>query len=418
MDSDVVVVGAGLAGLQAAQFLDAAGLDVRVLEASDGIGGRVRTDLIDGFRCDHGFQLLNPAYPAVRRTIDLDALHMYSFGHGVAVRRDTELAVLANPARHLGRIGQTLRGVNVSYPEVRALAKWAAPAAGRLKGLVSGPDSSLAESLDTAGVSGEVRTILERFFAGVFLEDDAATSAAFARYLARTFALGAPGVPAQGMAALPHQIAARLSRRVELGRRVTAVRNVRGGGAVEVGGETITAAAVIVATDAVGAGALTGIDTPPMHGCVTWWFAVDQPPTDLPFLLVDARAAGGPVLNTAVMSNVAPSYAPAGQALVQATALLGGDHGEPAEDAVRAHLAGIYGVDTAGWETVTVHRIPNALPAQYPPLDELRPVHLDGAIYIAGDHRDTASIQGALVSGQRAASEVARRFGGNLAAAR
>ena len=141
------------------------------------------------------------------------------------------------------------------------------------------------------------------------------------------------------------------------------------------------------------------------------WFAAAEPPNDLPFVMLDARPGAGPVINTAVMSNIAPSYAPAGQHLVQATALLPDPGALPPADAdVLAQLAGIYGCDTAGWRTVTVHVIPHSLPVQRAPLHVRKSVDLGDGLFVCGDHRDTASIQGALVSGRRAARAVVRRL--------
>lgn len=407
MDADVVVIGAGLAGLQCARHLTREGLVVRVLEAADGIGGRVRTDLIDGFRCDRGFQVLNPAYPAVKQDVDISALHMRPLGRGVAVRRAEGLAVLADPTRHPSHALATLRSPYLRPAQMMAAAVWAAPGLGPVQRLLAAPDTTFAASLDAAGVDGQVRTLLEQFIAGVVLEDEGTTSAAFVRLLVRVFAFGAPGVPAQGMAALPAQLAATLARPVEVGRPVTGVSAVGAGWGVQADdGAFLTAPAVVVAADPVSAAGLTGLPEPEMKGCVTWWFAAPEPPSDLPFLHLDGTRSG-PLLNTAVMSNAAPSYAPAGRHLVQATALLRDD---PTEAEVRAHLAAIYGTATAGWEVVMVNRIPRALPVQAPPLEVRHRVHLGDGLFVAGDHRDTASIQGALVSGRRTAGAVVRRL--------
>ncbi len=408
MDADVIVIGAGLAGLQCARHLTRAGLTVRVLEASDAVGGRVRTDLVDGFRCDRGFQVLNPAYPAVKQDVDIRALRMRSLGRGVAVREQDGLTVLADPTRHPSFAVQTLRGPYVRSGELRELAAWAVPALGPVKRLLAAPDSTLAESLDAAGLDGPLRTLLERFITGVVLEDEGSTSAAFVRLLVRSFAFGAPGVPEEGMGALPAQLATTLARPVELGRRVTSVSPAGGGWAVEADdGALLTAPAAVVAADPVSAAHLTEEPAPAMKGCVTWWFAVDEPPTDLPFLFLDGTRAG-PVVNTAVMSNAAPSYAPVGRHLVQATTLMPST--VPSEADVRTHLSAIYGRDTTGWEVVTVHRVERALPVQAPPLQIRQRVHLGNGLYVAGDHRDTASIQGAMVSGRRTARAVLRRL--------
>lgn len=407
MDADVIVIGAGLAGLQCARSLSAAGLAVRVLEAADGVGGRVRTDVVDGFRCDRGFQVLNPAYPAVKQDVDVRALHLLPFGRGLAVRRAGDLIVLADPTRHPSL--QLLRTPYLRPAQVRAALTWAAPALGSVQRLLAAPDTTVADSLDAAGLYGPLRTeVLERFLAGVVLEDAGTTSAAFARLLLRMFAIGTPGVPMQGMAALPEQLGAALARPVELGRRVTAVTPTRGGWAIRVDdGALLTAPAAVVATDPASAATLAGLPDVPMKGCVTWWFTMDEPPSDLRFLIVDA-ARSGPVVNTAVMSAVAPSYAPAGRHLVQATTLL--PPAEPTEEAVRSHLAALYGRDTGGWDVVAVHRIPEALPVQPPPLRVRQPVDLGAGLFVAGDHRDTASIQGALVSGRRTARAVLRHL--------
>jgi phytoene dehydrogenase-like protein len=426
MDADVIVIGAGLAGLQCARHLTRAGLTVRVLEASDAVGGRVRTDLVDGFRCDRGFQVLNPAYPAVKQDVDIRALRMRSLGRGVAVREEGGLTVLADPTRHPSLAMATLRGPYARSGELRALAGWVAPALGPVKRLLAAPDSTLAESLDAAGLDGPLRTLVERFITGVVLEDEGSTSAAFVRLLVRSFAFGAPGVPEEGMGALPAQLATTLARPVELGRRVTSVSPAGGGWAVEADdGALLTAPAAVVAADPVSAAHLTDEQAPAMKGCVTWWFAADEPPTDLPFLFLDGTRAG-PVVNTAVMSNAAPSYAPAGRHLVQATTLMSAAAAgptatsgptataepatQPSEADVRAHLTAIYGRDTTGWEVVTVQRVERALPVQPPPLQVRQRVHLGNGLYVAGDHRDTASIQGAMVSGRRAARAVLRRL--------
>lgn len=411
MDAEVIVVGAGLAGLQCARQLTRAGLEVRVLEASDDVGGRVRTDIVDGFRCDRGFQVLNPAYPAVQREIDMAALHLAPFGHGVAVRDGHGITVIADPLLHPGQVPQALASPYLGPDQLIALTKWAAPAMANTRRLLSPSDGTLAASFDDAGLSGELRAVLERFFAGVLLDDEGSTSANFARLLARWFALGRPGLPAQGMSALPHQLAAGLAHPVELGRRVTSVRPDGDHWITEADGETLGSRAVVVATDPAAAGRLAGIESPPMKGCVTWWFATEEAPTASSFLHVDGRDGAGPVVNTAVISNVVPSYAPAGRHLTQATALLPRHGADPAESEVRDHMAQIYGVGTDRWQTVAVHRIPHALPAQPPPLRGRRPAELRPGLFVCGDHREIAAIQGALASGRSTALAVARWLG-------
>ena len=372
-----------------------------VLEASDGVGGRIRTDRIDGFLVDRGFQLLNPAYPAVRRWVDVDALGLQPFGAGVAARTETGLDVLGHPLRNPALIPSTLRVTGRRPQEVAALARWAAPLLRPRPGrelvdvLERRADVDRRTALDRAGVDGLLRRVVDRFFAGVLLEDDGSTADRFALLLTWMFVRGVPALPRDGMAALPAQLAAPLGDRIRLGQ---AVRRVTGT-SVETDDGTWAAGHVVVATGAPEAAGLTGVPVPATKGVVTvWWATPDAPDTDL--LHVDARATPtGPLVNTAVVSRAAPSYAPPGRNLVQGSALSqdGGD-----TDEMRRHAGDLLGVDPAGWEVVARHEVPHALPAQPVPFSTTRPVR-HGDVVVCGDHRDTGSIQGALVSGQRAA---------------
>ncbi|WP_370524322.1 NAD(P)/FAD-dependent oxidoreductase [Cellulomonas sp. APG4] len=410
---DVVVVGAGLAGLACARSLQARGLEVRVLEAGDAVGGRVRTDHVDGFTLDRGFQLLNPAYPAVRELVDVDALDLRAFLPGVAVRRDDRLALLADPRRAPLLLGRTLvdglRSGLLRPDELLRLARWAAPALGPVQRALAAPDTSLAASLDGAGVEGPLRrAVLEPFLAGVLAEDDGTTSAAFVRLLVRAFLRGTPGVPAAGMAALPAQLAEGVPD-VRLGVRVDRVEPHGPGVRVHADDGVTDARAVVVATDAPAAERLVGVPAPVMKGLTTHWYATDAAPTLLPAVVVDGRDRG-PVVNAAVVSLVAPGYAPAGQHLVQATVLHHGRRRGADEPQVRAHAGEVLGTDPRGWREVVRHVIPAALPAQPPPLVTRRDVVVGDGLFVCGDHRDTASIQGALVSGRRTARAVAHHL--------
>src|SRR6476646_2117972 len=127
MRADVVVVGAGLAGLRCARVLQDAGRDVVVLESADEVGGRIRTDRVDGFLVDRGFQVLNPAYPAVRRWIDVDALGLQPFGAGVAAVTASGRVALGHPLRAPRLLGRTAATALRRPGEVASLLRWAAP---------------------------------------------------------------------------------------------------------------------------------------------------------------------------------------------------------------------------------------------------------------------------------------------------
>ncbi len=425
-DVDVVVVGAGLAGLRCALAVQDAGLSVRVLERADAVGGRVRTDRVDGFLLDRGFQLLNPSYPALRRGIDVEALGLQSFDAGVAARTESGLARLGHPWHAPRLIPSSARGVLPDALDGIRLARWLRPLLRRpgrplRPGLDARADAPLRESLDAAGVGGLPRRVIDAFLAGVVLDDTGATSTHYAHLLVNSFVAGTPGLPRAGMQALPEQLAARLHRPVETG---VTVLEVRAGATPRVRTEAgeIRARHVVVATDGATAAALAGTPAPAPRGVVTTWFTTPTAPVAgrrARLLHVDAREVPrGPLVNVAVVSAAAPTYAPAGRHLVAASALLDTAAGRvPSDDALRDHAGGLLGTPVSDWEVVHRYEIPFALPAQPPPLRAAQPVGAGEGVLVCGDHRDTASIQGALVSGERAARHLLRTLGAGRVAA-
>lgn len=411
----VVVVGAGLSGLAAARHLTRQGVEVTILEGSDAVGGRVRTDLVDGFRLDRGFQLYNPAYPEGARVLDHDALDLRPFVAGARIvlsrggRR--QVARVADPRREpswavpslLAPIGSPLSTARFGVYAVSRAVRSAAS-------LRRDPDVTSEEALRRAGAD---QTLLERvlrpFLSGVFLESELTTSRRFLDVVLKSFVRGTPGVPALGMQRIPEQLAAGLD--VRLDHRVASVC----ARAVDVvGGDAHSADAVIVATDpTTAAGLLADVRAPAARSVTTWYYRPTCAPEDLAdgeAVLVLDGARRGPLVNTVVMSHAAPDYAPPGSALVAASAL--GVHDTPAhETAAREHLGWLYGVSARDWELIASYPIPYALPAMPVPFELQRPVRTATGVYLAGDHRETSSIQGALVSGRRAAQALLSDLG-------
>lgn len=419
VDADVVVIGAGLAGLACADRLATAGRTVTVLEREPVVGGRQRTDEVDGFLLDRGFQVLNPAYPAVKRRVDLAALDLHSFGAGLLVRRASGLVELAHPLRHPGRVPATLRSGLISPRAVLALARWVGPAIAAPQQVVAGPDVTLREGLERAGVRGPLRSeVLEPFLAGVLAEDDGGTSDSFVRLLVRMFALGVPGLPARGIRALPQWLASRMTTRpglvdLRLSELALGLRAKAEGMVVEAaGGRVVRARAVVVAVGPESVNGLTSAASPATKGLRTWWFAAAEAPTASSMVTVDGRRAG-PMVNAAVVSNAVPTYAPAGRHLVEVTTLLrpNDPDGVEVEAVVRRQAGEVFGVDTSPWQLVRRDDVWHALPHQPPPLRTTMPAQVSPGLYLAGDYRDTASIQGALVSGHRVAGTVLADLG-------
>ncbi|MER5650544.1 NAD(P)/FAD-dependent oxidoreductase [Streptosporangium sp. NPDC002524] len=408
MPDTVVIVGAGLAGLACALRLRSAGVEVRVVEAADEVGGRVRTDVVDGFRLDHGFQVFNTAYPEAARVLDVAALDLRPIPSGLISFERGRRERFMLPWRHPG---QALSGLLADVGSPADKAALAALTARDLLLPVSrlrdGRERTTREELRHWGVSPRmVEKLIRPFLSGVVLERELETSSRFFHLIWRAFARGTVGVPALGMGEIPRQLAARLPPgALALG---TPVAAVTGEGVETAGGVTIPARAVVVATGPATAATLCpGLEIPAMRSVTTFYHAVSRSPMDGdPTQIVDAE---GHVTDTLVISDAAPEYAPPGRALVS-TSVLGVLSGAD-EPRVRARLSQIYGTDTSGWEHLATYAVEEALPAMVPPFRLRRAVRLAPGRYVCGDHRDTGSQQGALVSGRRAADAVLADLG-------
>ncbi|MGW8793931.1 NAD(P)/FAD-dependent oxidoreductase [Streptomyces althioticus] len=399
---DVVVVGAGLAGLACALDLCRAGRRVALLEASDGVGGRMRTDRRDGFLLDRGFQVFNTSYPQVKRRLDLGSLRLRPFTAGAVAHTSRGPVRLVDPTRESGASEALKPGRLPGGRDLAALAgltAWDAllPASAVRRRR----DGSTSRALKRAGVSDAmVDEILRPFLSGVFLEDRLETSARFFHLVWRSMVRGSLCLPARGVGAVPAQLADGLPDGVlRLG---TPVSSLTDDGVLTEDGSEIPARAVVVATEpAAAALLLPGLPVPATRTVTTYHHAAGASPADEPVLRVDST---GTVLNTCVLSRVAPTYAPEGTALIS-TSVLGVDEAGR-ERTVLRRLAELYGTDTGGWQRVDVRTVEGALPAMAPPWPLSRTTRLWPGRYVCGDHRATGSVQGALASGTRAAREV------------
>ncbi|WP_426362006.1 NAD(P)/FAD-dependent oxidoreductase [Streptomyces sp. E-08] len=404
---DVVVVGAGAAGLACAADLTARGLSVRLLEADAAPGGRMRTDRVAGFTVDRGFQVFNTSYPQVKQRLDLRRLRLRPFTPGVLVWTAQGIRRYADPMRDLRRSGDLLSGRAGSPRDLLAAGVLSArdmlePAAL----LRSRPDTTTRIALARAGVSGSmVETFFRPFLSGVFLEEELATSSRVFHLVWRTLLRGTLCLPADGAEAVPAQLAAALP--TDVLSTASPVDRLTTGGVRRADGTELEARAVVVATGAPAAARLLpGLDVPAGRTVSTVYHAAERSPLTEPTLVVDARRR---FLNTCVLTEVQPGYAEDGRALV-ATSVLG--ELPPERDArLRAALAEVYGTDTRPWETVHRITVPDALPAMPPPYPLTRTTRLGGGRYVCGDHRATGSLQGALASGARAAREILADLG-------
>ncbi|MEU3145822.1 MULTISPECIES: NAD(P)/FAD-dependent oxidoreductase [unclassified Streptomyces] len=401
---DTVVVGAGLAGLACALDLCRAGRRVALLEASDGVGGRMRTDRREGFLLDRGFQVFNTSYPQVKRRLDLRSLRLRPFTPGIVAHTSTGPVHLCDPTRRPKAAGALLPGRVLPARDLAALAALTArDALLPARSLAHRPDRSTAAALTRAGLSAATVTgIMRPFLSGVFLEDRMETSARFFHLVWRSMVRGTLCLPADGIGAVPARLAAALPEGVL--RLETPVAGVTASGVLLADGSELPATTVVVATEAAAAARLLpGLAVPYGRTVTTYYHAAARTPLAEPTLIVDAT---GGVLNTCVLTEVTPTYAPSGTVLVSSS-VLGGDR-PGAGEAVLRRLAELYGTDTSGWHQIAVYTVEGALPAMEPPWPLSRPTRFAPGRYVCGDHRATGSVQGALASGTRAAREVLR----------
>ena len=393
-DADhVAVVGAGLAGLGAALHLTRAGVPVRVYEASDRVGGQVVTDEVDGYLLDRGFQVHNTAYPEPARLLDEPALRFGRFLRGAYLCEDGARHLVADPRSRPRAAAALLTAPLGGIGDRVALGRLAAEALAMPMSMLKRRDEvSTYAYLRGRGLSDHaIDRFLRPFLGGVFLEDALTTSSRFFLLAFACFLRGDSVLPARGIGAIPAQLAAQLPPgTLELGHRVERLPT--------------DAAAVIVATDTATAYALLPELGEPhaLTSVTTVYHRTDEPPVSEAAILLDAT--GSPtVANTVVLTNAEPSYAPPTQHLVSTSVLAA----EASESAVRQALRRFYGSATDAFEHVATVSVPHATPVQPPPVGNLRkPVLVRPGVYVAGAHRDTASTQGALVSGRRAAAAV------------
>jgi phytoene dehydrogenase-like protein len=409
---DVVIVGAGVAGLSCARALRAGGADCLVIEAADEVGGRMRTDDVDGFRLDRGFQVLLTAYPAAREWLDFDALRLGEFAPGARVATPDGQARVSDPWREPLRLWETLRAPIGGVGDKLAIGKLRLAAtlgdADTIWARGQAENGGVRTSAEEVAARGFSPVMIERFLrpwlGGVFLERELRTPAAMLFFVYRMFSQGSAALPAGGMQRIPEQLAAGLGPGVV--RLATRGARLVDGGVELTDGEIVRARRVVVATDGDEAKRLgdAGEGTAWRSVTCVHWAAPSSPLEGEPVLWLNGTGRGL-INNLVVPSDVAADYAPPGQALVSTTVL-----GDPDQDdlslagILQAELAGHFGEQTRSWSPLAVRRVRRALPDLRKPSGgegaarEVRP-----GLWVCGDHRASASIQGAMASGVAAA---------------
>jgi phytoene dehydrogenase-like protein len=378
--TEVLIVGAGLAGLSAAIHLEAAGVEVTLIESSDRAGGRVASDVIDGFICDRGFQLINARYPALQDLNILQELDFIEAPRVIEVSLGDRRHVIGDPRQVPWTALDKATG---TIPEKIALLRFIT---GKAKA-----GESIGQALRSTGSCYE--KVLRPFLQGVFLTDPDNVDALYGHSIIKSFVNGRPGVPRSGVGELSKALAKRVSNIVYV-TRVDGIEQTW----VHTHNGTYTANKILIATDATTATQLLGLtEVPRMAGCITWYHAVTENPSGNGRLVVDGQKRG-PIINSVVMSDISPNYSPQNQNLVSTTTDL-----NVTESDVRRHLAIVWGTSTHEWAFIAKYEIPAALPIHNVGRSLSQSMKISDHHFVAGDHRTVPSQQGALFSGRFAA---------------
>ncbi len=414
---DAIVIGAGVAGLACAVRLVESGLIVAVIEADERVGGRMQTDVVDGFTLDRGFHVFQTAYPACRELLDYRSLRLSPFEPGAVVRFRNQFTLLGDPwrcPRHLlatatspiGTIGDKLRIARLRFLASR----------GTLGDLYSRPSQTTLQRLRSDGFTEPfINDFFRPFLGGIFLESELATSSRMLEFVFRMFSAGEISLPADGIAAIPRQLADRLPRgTLRLGQHVVRIENSK---VRLASGEEVAAHQIVVATENSTAAAMLGDDSiaTSWRATSTHYFACEQSPDHRRMLVLAGdeyeRDAAHRIASVVVLSDVAPQYAPQNKTLVSVTVSVAGKISDQKlldeVPLVRSQLRRWYGTAVENWIHLKSYHVAKALPATS--MDPMQSTRRIGEVVLCGDYLETPSLQGALSSGINAAKRVLDR---------
>ncbi len=412
MSSDpIVIVGAGLAGLCCAVRLSKEGVPVLVLDAEQEVGGRVRSDKVDGFTLDRGFQVLQTGYPEAKAILDYDALALHPFDPGATVFTRGSRANMIDPWR------QPTRSIQTLFNSVGTIAdRWRL---GQMRQRIvskpepDGPDQTTIDYLRNERKFSEdfIERFLRPWISGMFFDEDLQTSSHYFQFVFRMISTADVSIPAKGMGAIPAQLAAKLPEdALRLSTQVTAAGEHR---VTTHTGEQFVASKIVLAVDGVACQRLSrGRVLTRLHNPTTCcYLAADNPPPLGKLLGLNGERMG-PVSNVCVHSNIAPDYAPPGAALICVSVRRGYDSRPNLTTELRDQLTQWFGKEVQNWRPLQRYDIPHAIPVQ-PQGSSVSPSkfkQIADDLYVCGDHCDTASINGAMHSGRATAEAILRQL--------
>ena len=397
---EFLVVGAGLAGLTAAKVLSQSGREVLLLEKSDGVGGRVRTDQYKDFLLDRGFQVLLTAYPELPKHLNLSLLRLHSFESGATIFSDGHFSKVGDPFRNVSSIMSTAFTKTIGMQDKIKLLKLRNSLIGRKKIYFQQKDDKrILETFEELGFTSKaINSFFKPLVGGIQLDPSLSGSTRLCFLVLKMLFIGDAAVPSRGMGAISEQLSKQIN---ESSIRLTSsVDKVEGKKVILESGESFLPSNLIIATEGPATAKLLGQESPLSRSVSCIYFSAPQAPSSSKAILLNGEK-NGPALNVAIMSNISPSYSKNGKALI-AVAIPNTIKPDSMEN-VLIQMRKWFGDSVDSWEHIKTYSIEHGQPDLRPGDPFRKSIKNSEGVYICGDHRDTPSIQGALVSGRRAA---------------
>lgn len=369
-----VIIGGGLAGINAALTLQEAGESVELFEASDDLGGRVRSDYIDGYILDRGFQLINSGYSELKRLDVIKEIEFCKADRTIDVVTPFGVTSIGDPRLH------PLMGLRSPLGALREKL-----AVLTFLGERANSSISLRDALLASGTGDFYQNLLRPFLRGVFLDELENVDSSYGREIIKSFVLGDSGLPSAGVGALTEALGARIEN-VYLNSAVDSLSQFDG-------------KKIILATDSVTSAKLLGRSNDiATVSSVTWYHSVPANLITSKRLRVTSTAS--PLVNSIAISNVVSQYAPEGKTLLSSTTL----HPLSDQEALM-EIAKFWGTAPSEFEFIKRYEIKSALAAFKPGRKGVSSAQVRDSVFIAGDYLTAGSQNGALLSGRLAATE-------------
>ena len=376
MDFDCIVIGAGLSGLTVSRQLEKLGKSVLLLEATNQVGGRVKSDVVDGYICDRGFQVINPKYPQVAKSGVINQLNFKKISSKIRID-DLNLNIgysLGSLSNKIGSVSEKLRFLNFVFSKKVS--------------------NSREFGMYMSRFSNLYQAALEPFLSGVVLTDPRQIAADVVQEILQSFVKSLPGVPALGVGEFPKALAKPI-KNLALSEKVESIT----ANCVNTSKTSYRARYIVVATDSISASKLvTNLSTPQMLASFTSYFSTNEKIANSKNLVVSKNSK---LVNSIVMSEVSKNYAPVGKCLVSATSLT-----NITEKEFKDELGKLWHTNTSSWESVTRYEIQHSLPLHLPGKKKVSKLQINDWLFVIGDHMGIPSQQGAMQTGEAVANKI------------